>query len=70
MDLSNSESASIKTELALQEEGGVGMPYTEIDIEVPDVKKECLQSTQRIHSASKLYSVYMTVHFVVSASVH
>lgn len=52
MDRLNPESVSIKTEPVLQEEGE--MPPMDIDIDLPDLKQECLQYAA---TASKLHFV-------------
>lgn len=53
MALLNPESVSIKTEPESQEEGGGEMQNTYIDIDLLDVKKECLQCSETPLVASK-----------------
>lgn len=51
MDLLNTDPVSIKKESGPQEEGGGEIPYTDIDVDLTDVKKECLQYAESTQTA-------------------
>lgn len=64
MDLPNPKSVSTKTKLGSQEEGASKMPFTDIEIDLLDVKKECLQNAGSVQPTSKLHYIY---HIVLDA---
>lgn len=49
------ESASIKVEPGSQDGAGGEMKYTDKNIDLPDVKKECLQYAESAQTTSKLH---------------
>lgn len=58
MDLPNADSVSIKVEPASHEEGEREIPLPNIEIYLPDLKKECLQYADSVLPTSKLHCVY------------
>lgn len=60
MDRPNTDSAAVKMEPGTGDEGGGEMPDTNIDIDLPDVKKECFEYSMRIdQTGKKIYSKTM-----------
>lgn len=46
------DGVTIKTEPGNKEGEASEISYTEIDIQLPDIKKECLQYSERIHQTA------------------
>lgn len=54
MDLPNTDSVVIKGEPGSQEEDGSDTPFTNLDIDLPDVKKKWLQYSENTPRSSEL----------------